>query len=122
VSSTTRRSILVLARHAPYGSGLARAGIDLALAAAAFDQPVTLLFCDEGVLQLVDGQAPAAGSRTLGKLLASLPLYDIERVYADQDALQRYGLDAATLVLPVEPVDVAAQQALLASHDHLLSF
>ena len=87
------RSILLVCRQAPYSGSLARAGLDLALAMAAFDQPVALLFCDEGVLQLLPGQdTTELGARNLGKTLASLPLYGVETLYVDSHSLEKFGI------------------------------
>ncbi|MDX1735029.1 MAG: sulfurtransferase complex subunit TusC, partial [Halioglobus sp.] len=89
---SARRTLLVI-RHSPYGGSLARSAVDTALAAAAFDQPVTLLFMGDGVLQLLPGQdSKAAGMKNIGRQLASLPLYDIDKVYLDSDAAARYRL------------------------------
>ena len=56
-----------------------RAGMDLALAAGAFGQKVTLAFSGEGLelLKPEPGHAEA-----LHRLLGSLPYYEIDRVYA----------------------------------------
>ncbi len=48
--------LLVAVRHAPYGGSLAKTAIDTALAAAAFEQDVSVLFLGAGVLNLVPGQ------------------------------------------------------------------
>ena len=56
MAGTHTKSLLLLIRHSPYGSSLARASIDVALAAAAFDQAVSLLFVGDGVLQLLPEQ------------------------------------------------------------------
>ena len=42
-------SLLVIIRCPPYGSSLARASLEVALAAAAFDQKVSLLFLGDGL-------------------------------------------------------------------------
>ena len=55
-----------------------RAGTELALAAGAFGQRVTLVFGGSG-LSLLAHQA--GDSSELAKLLGSLPYYDIETVY-----------------------------------------
>lgn len=56
-----------------------RAGADLALAAGAFGQNVTLAFSGEGLKLL----APDPNlHEPLHRLLGSLPYYDIDRVYA----------------------------------------
>jgi len=123
MSGTNDKSLLLLVRHSPYGSSLARASIDVALAAAAFDQAVSLLFVGDGVLQLLpEQQTEQQGVRNQGKLLASLPLYDIEQVYVDAEAAQRYQLDLNTAPLNTQALDREAMSRLLLTHDHLLGF
>lgn len=115
------KKILVVLRRSPYGSSLAKASIDLALAMAVFDQCVDLLFVGDGVLQLVpDQDGSELGTRTIGRLLASLPLYDINHVYADGDALSRFNLDTDNA--PVETRILSAQQIhqLMLQYDQLL--
>jgi tRNA 2-thiouridine synthesizing protein C len=114
---------LVLFRHAPYGRGLARAGYDLALAAAAFEQPVNLLFMDDGVWHLLADQATGRiDQKSVASTLASLPLYDIETFYTDAAALAARGLDAETLIDGVVPLNEAQLRELLADHDQVLVF
>lgn len=117
------RSLLVVIRHPPYGSSLARAALDVALAAAAFERNISLLFLGDGVLQLLPGQdGRAVGLKNLGAALGSLPLYGIEQVYVDAEAAGRYGLDLAAAPVRSRPLDGEALRQLLASHDHLLGF
>jgi tRNA 2-thiouridine synthesizing protein C len=119
----SERTVLLVSRRAPYGSSLARAALDTALAGAAFDRAPTLLFLGDGVLQLLPGQdAQALGTRTHGRVLDSLPLYDVETLYVDAAALARHGLSAGDLPAGAEVVDEAAIRALMAAHDHILGF
>ena len=118
-----KKSVLMILRHSPYGSSLAGASLDAALASAAFEQPVDLLFVGDGVLQLQNNQdSTAQGLRNQGKVLASLPLYDIERVYADAEAAARYQVDLSAAPLPTEALDPGAMRQLMIAYDHLLGF
>jgi sulfur relay (sulfurtransferase) DsrF/TusC family protein len=40
VTAAPKKTVLIVLRHSPYGSGLAKAALDAALASAAFDQAV----------------------------------------------------------------------------------
>ena len=115
-------TLLVLNR-APYAGTLARAGLDAALAYAAFDQPVSVLFAGDGVLQLAPAQEPAGiGRKSLRRLIDSMPLYDLEAVYADGEALALNGLAAADLPAFVTVLDAAARRGLQDRHEHVLAF
>ncbi len=117
------KSLLLVFRRAPYGRSLPRAGYDVALAAAAFEQPVSLLFLDDGVWQLLpDQRAGEIGAKSITNTLDSLALYDIDRLYVDADSMSRRGLEAAALVDSVTPIDTGAVRRLMADHDQVLVF
>jgi len=117
------RSTLLLFRRTPYGNSLARAGLDLALANAAFEAPVSVLFTGEGVLQLLHQQdTTLLGDRNYAKTLSSLPLYGVETFYVDQSSLDRHGIDETDLKDECQVLDAAAVRSLIADHDHLVSF
>lgn len=123
MAGARKKSVLMIFRHSPYGSSLAGAALDAALASAAFEQPVDLLFLGDGVLQLQANQdSQAIGIRNKGKVLASLPLYDIERVYVDAEAAGRYQLDLSAAPLQAEALEPAAMNRLMVAYDHLLGF
>jgi tRNA 2-thiouridine synthesizing protein C len=109
-------------RQSPYGSGLARAAVDLALAMGAFEQDFDLLFMGAGVLQLLPQQDSARiGLRNTGRVLSSLPLYDVDTVFADGAALQRHGIEAQELILPATVLNDAELHGFLDAADHLVS-
>ena len=117
------KQIAVVCRQPPYGSSLAREALDAAMAAAAFDQQVSMIFLGDGVWQLCRyQQSEGIGQRSLEKSLAMLPLYDVDRLYADADALRQRGLNASDLSLPVELLDGDAIAAMLHRQDVVLSF
>lgn len=115
--------MLFVVRHSPYGSTLSRTALDAALASAAFEQPLKVLFMGEGVLQLMPGQETTTrGVRNIGKLLASLPLYDIESVYVDEASLKRYGMDPAASPVPAQVVGAELIRQMMVDADHILGF
>jgi tRNA 2-thiouridine synthesizing protein C len=117
------KSQLIVIRRTPYGNSLARASLDAALAAAVFDQAVTLLFLGEGVLQLLPAQdSTAVGARNVAKLLDSLPLYDIETVYVDATALARFAISSGDLQREVKLLNETEIHQLMSQHDHVMGF
>lgn len=119
---TSERRILVLCRSAPYGSSRARDAIDLAMALGAFDQAVSLLLMDDGVLMLLPEQDPAPGlSKNLIKLTRALETFGVSAVMADADALEKRGLAAADLPQDVRILDAAQLAETFAQHQLVLS-
>jgi len=117
------KQFLIVCRRAPYGDSFAREALDTAMAAAAFDQRVALLFLGDGVTQLLRAQdAAAIGQKTFEKQLGALPLYDINTIYADQAALEQRHFGADDLSLPAELLDLDAIIALIAGSDITLNF
>lgn len=114
---------LIICRRPPYGESYAREALDAALATAAFDQPIALLFLGDGVTQLLGGHDSAAiGEKSFEKQLSALPLYDINKLYVDADALQQRGLKTSDLSLPARAVSEQEIIALLKNHDVILNF
>lgn len=118
-----KKSFLLICRHAPYGQSLAREALDVALTAATFDQQVAMLFMGDGVLQLVKSQQPAAiVQKALDKQLAALPLYDVEAIYVEAEALQARGLSPADLALSVQTLQSDDITRQINAHDIVLGF
>lgn len=117
-----KKQILFVLQQPPLCGGLARAGVDTALAYAAFDQPVSVLFSGAGVLQLAPGaDCQRLGRRDLRRIIDSMPLYDIDAIFADGSALSSFGVVAG---LPpfITPLDEREIRSLHERCDHILSF
>ena len=116
------RSLLLVFRRAPYGHSLARAGYDIALAAAAFEQPVSLLFMDDGVWQLLPGQEPGPiGAKSIERTQDSLPLYDIELLHAEAQSLHQRGLHPDDLRPGVHCLDADELPGFIAGFDQVVN-
>ena len=112
------KSLLLICRRSPWGGMGAREALDMVLAAGAYDLPVSLLFMDDGVLQLAPGQQPALlQQKDIGANLGALELFGVEQLYVDAHSLAVRGLAADSLLLPVELVDNAQLAALPGQHD-----
>lgn len=116
-----RKRFLFLLRRAPVGGQQAQEALDAALTAAAFDQPVRLLFLDDGVWQLKRGQQSVAG-RNPAALFRSLELYDVETPpLVERESLEERGLRAEDLLIPVALVRRGQVPSLLRDCDVLLN-
>ncbi|TBW54790.1 sulfur reduction protein DsrE [Marinobacter halodurans] len=90
----SRRYLFVIDR-APYGDWSGRETLDMALSAAAFDQPVALLFAGPGVHWLRGGQLPKAiEQKTVSRNLAAAAIFGLEALYVPEDELERIRADA----------------------------
>lgn len=123
MTQTIKKSVLIVLRHSPYGSSLAKAALDVTLATAAFEQAVDLLFLGDGVLQLLpDQDSRPLGIRNVGRQLASLPLYDINCVYVDAESAKRYNISLLHAPFETRLLDRTAMNRLMVRYDHLLGF
>ena len=114
-------AVLIVIRHSPYGSSLAKAALDVALAMAAFEQRIDMLFMGDGVLQLRPNQdTQALGVKSFSRQLAALPLYDVNSVYVDGAAASRYQVDLAQAPVPAQALDGRQMHQLMCRCDHLL--
>jgi tRNA 2-thiouridine synthesizing protein C len=117
------KRLLFIQHRAPYSDDRAAEMLDALLVAAAFGQAVTVLFQDDGVWQLLPEQdGKALERKTLLAQLQALGLYDVERLYVDQQSLQERGLQNSALGLHVSRLTAAGIAPLLAEHDLVLRF
>lgn len=106
------KKILILCRQPPYGSPLARAALEIALATSVFDQQLSLLFSGDGIWQLLKNQqASAIDEKSIEKLIAAFPMYDIDSVYVDAESMRERNIELKDLSLEaqlLEPVQISA--------------
>ena len=92
------------------------------LTTAAFDQQVSLLFCDDGVLQLKRGQNPAAiGLKDTAQIFTVLEVYDVHDLYVEAESLTARGMTADDLLLPTRVLPRAEIRLLMLQHQILVS-
>lgn len=117
------KNILVIQRTAPYGSSLAREGIDYVLTSAAYDQNISLLFLGDGVFQLLAEQdSKNIQLKNQLSALEVLPLYDIENLYITEEDLSERHLNKKQLGLNVNIISRSDVHALIAQQDHVVGF
>lgn len=118
------KKILLISRHAPYGSSTAREAIDAALAASIYDQNIGILFMDDGVFQLLKNQqAQHVDQKNIGSILPALNLYGIENVYVHRESLDDRTITTHELILDdLQLLSNKDVGDLLSQQDQLLSF
>ncbi len=115
--------LLIIQRSAPYGTSLAREGLDYILTSAAYDQDISILFLGDGVFQLLKNQ-DAQNIQLKSQIAAMeiLPLYDIEKLYAVKEDLDERSLSTQMLGLEVTIISRKQVSQLTQQQDKVLSF
>jgi len=115
-------SVLLICRTSPWSGLAAKEALDIALAGGAFDLPISMLWLDEGVWQLVAGQQPQQlEQKNLQAQLSALPMFGVEKLYVAQHSLEQHGLTQMDLALEVEAVSAAQITQLIQQHQQVLS-
>lgn len=117
------KKLCIVFRSPPHGTTQGREALDLALLSASFEQQVSLVFVDEGVLHLVKDQQPELlGGKDYLATLKALPLYDIDTVLACKQSLADFGLNHGLLAITVGVANDEAISAHLNHVDEVLVF
>lgn len=117
------KKITIIFRRAPHGTAHGREALDLALLSASFEQEVSLLFMDEGVLNLVPNQKPElAGAKDYIATFGALSLYDIDTVLVCSDSLEHFGLSGKELTIALTRVDTLTISDHIQQADEVLVF
>lgn len=87
------KKFLYVNRKAPYGTIYALESLEVVLIGAAFEQEVSLVFMDDGVYQLTQGQdTKGIGVKNFSPTYAALGDYDVNKIYVDKESLEERGL------------------------------
>lgn len=112
--SVPEKKILFLQRQSP---GIdAREALDAALVAGVFEQDVSLLFRDAGVLQLA-----GTDDSEFDDLVRSLTDYGVEAVYVCSRSIELQSLDLGNLIVPATPLSANDQARLISTHDAVVN-
>lgn len=123
VAGPNVKRFLCINRRAPHGTIYALESLEVVLAAAAFEQRITVLFLDDGVYQLSkDQKTDALGVKDFSPTYKALEMYEVERIVVERESLKRRGLKAEDLIIPVDVVGEREVGELFESHQILLSF
>lgn len=112
------KKYLFVMRHPPHISSRVQEALDQMLTTAAFDQSVSVLFLDDGVLQLKTGQNPEnMALKNTAASFTALSLYEIKDVFVEAESLAERGLAVKDLILPVRTIPRADVNQLMRGHD-----
>ena len=104
-SNTNSKDWLITLAGKAQATGTLQAGVDLALAAGAFGQKITLVFSGEGLALL---KPEPDCHEPLHRLLGSLPYYEIDQVYALASTSEALTYREDLTVLPMSQAEWTA--------------
>lgn len=116
------KKLLFVQSRAPHGSLFGQEGLDAVLMGSAFAE-CSLLLLDDGVYQILGRQdTTELGTKDYSVTYKALRDYGVETIYCSAADLARRGLDADSLLLPVNLLDDPAIAELMHNHDVIFSF
>lgn len=122
-SGGVEKRFLYVNRRAPHGTVYALESLETVLIGAAFDQDVSMLFIDDGVYQLKKQQNPEGIEfKNFAKAFRALEMYDVEKLFVEQESLSERGLSTDDLLVDVEVISRSQTKELIDQQDVVLSF
>jgi tRNA 2-thiouridine synthesizing protein C len=116
-------TVTVMMRKAPYGSVYTAEGFRSMMGIGVFEMDISVLFVDDGVYALVNGQNPETlDMKPLGDGFPMLPDFGVEKFYVHDQSLKERGLTPADLVMDVKIVDDAGAAQIMQESGIVLPF
>ncbi|MDD1622108.1 MAG: sulfurtransferase complex subunit TusC [Methylococcaceae bacterium] len=117
------KKYLFVLRRLPHDGNYVQEILDMLLTTAAFDQQVSVLFADDGVLQIKTRQnSAAAGFKDTAAVFGALDIYGVSALYVEIESLQARGLAIEDLILPVQPIKRREVNQLMLQHEILIPY
>lgn len=113
--------IVVLLMHPPYGSLKAQEGLEFALASTNYGHECRVIFCGDGLYQLIGPQSPHKQKNHL-KQLNLLPLYDIDTLYVCEASMAVLALSANDFNEKAKLVSPESIRQILTDSDFTVTF
>jgi len=95
---------------------------ELALALAAFDLPVQVLFRGAGVFWLLHQEERKIGGKSASKVLAAFPMYDIKKTLVTDQDIKKYNLNINSLIPSTSVIPTETLASLIKSAHHCFTF
>ena len=116
------KRFLYVNRKSSYGTIYALETLETILVAAAFEQDVSVVFMDDGVLQLKKEQnTDAIGMKNFSNTFRALDGYDVEKLYIEKESMEARGLTEEDLNVDVEVLSSDELKDLMDAQDVVLS-
>lgn len=103
------QSVLLIISNPPFYSASNRDTIDIGLAFSAFDIPISILFIEDGILQIKnDLNSEQLAQKNIINTFKALEMYDIQDCYVINRDLERFQLNTNALAIKCKTLDTDA--------------
>ena len=114
--SESIKKFMFVNTKAPYGTVYALESLEVVLISAAFEQDVSLVFCDDGVFQITRNQnTEASGMKNFSPTYAALGDFEITKIYVEKESLEERGLTLDDLRMALTAGNSSRQAGTLVS-------
>lgn len=107
-------------RKPPHGSIYAYEGLETILISGAYEQDISVVFIEDGVLALKKDQDTSdIGIKGFAQTYRALEDYDIEKIYVERQSMEARGLKRDDLIIETKVLDVS-EIAKIMNDQHVL--
>jgi len=115
--------LMVVFRTAPYGAIYSFEGLENVLIMGAYDQDVSVLFIDDGVLAIKKGMDNSGtGIKDFSPTFRALEAYDIEQIYIDKSSMESRGLTMEDFVIEPQVIEADAVEKMMEEQKNFFMF
>ncbi len=101
-----QKTCLFINRKSAYQSSHAQEALDMAYALSAFEHKVSLVFMDEGVLEIMRDQDPAEiGIKNFSPAFHAWQDYEIDQLYVEEESLKKRAIKTSDLLVTVKLIN-----------------
>ncbi|MFT4634619.1 MAG: tRNA 2-thiouridine synthesizing protein C [Arenicella sp.] len=117
------KKILYVITHGPYSNADGQEALDAILIGASFDLDVSVLFIDDGVFQLKQGQQSfEKGLKPFTNTYKALEDFGVDNIYLHDLSADARGLCDNELICPVSKIDSNSVGQLIADQAKVFTF
>jgi len=117
-----KKTCLFIHRRSPYGSSRAQEVLDMAFTLSAFEHKVSLVFMDDGVLQIIRDQDPSAiGMKNISPTFRAWEDYGIEHIYVEKESLEMRGMNQMDLLIEAEIIEADQLGKIMEKQDFIFN-
>lgn len=104
----------------PYGSLEQEENIEMILFAASFGCSVAVVFTGLGIWQLMPAETASPIQKSLAKMIASFPSFEIEHIYASEEDVRRLGLNSSEFSVNLQLISMKEILQLKQQYDVII--